>query len=64
MKWESPNKTVKWETEDTVRCEIVLIPDRMPKIVLCETLLYTMRGIELFQKCKDARTYYGGTPCM
>ena len=59
-KWESPNKTVKWETENTVLCESVLIQDRMPKIVLSETLLYTMRGIELYQKRKDAQNAENG----
>ena len=49
---ESPHKTVKWETEYTVLCEIVLfqIENRdIAKSVLCETLLRTMRGIEIFQ---------------
>ena len=49
---ESPHKTVKWETENTVLCEIVLcetILVLLPKTVLCETLLCTMRGIEIFQ---------------
>ena len=49
---ESPHKTVKWETEYTVLCEIVLfqIENRdIAKSVLCETLLHTMRGIEIFQ---------------
>ena len=48
----SPHKTVKWEIEYTVLCEIVLfqIENRdIAKIVLCETLLRTMRGIEIFQ---------------
>ena len=48
----SPHKTVKWETENTVLCEIVLcetILELLPKTVLCETLLCTMRGIEIFQ---------------
>ena len=49
---ESPHKTVKWETEYTVLCEIVLfqIENRdIAKTVLCETLLRTMKGIEIFQ---------------
>ena len=49
---ESPHKTVKWETEYIVLCEIVLfqIENRdIAKTVLCETLLRTMRGIEIFQ---------------
>ena len=48
----SPHKTVKWETENTVLCEIVLcetVLELLPKTVLCETLLCTMRGIEIFQ---------------
>ena len=32
----------------------------MLKIVLGETLLYTMRGIELFQKRKDAQNAENG----
>ena len=46
----SPHKTVKWETENTVLCEIVLcetVLELLPKTVLCETLLCTMRGIEM-----------------
>ena len=47
---ESPHKTVKWDTEYTVLCEIVLFQiEILRKTVLCETLLRTMRGIEIFQ---------------
>ena len=44
---------LNWEAKNTILCETILIQIEyrdIAKTVLCETLLHTMRGIEIFQK--------------